>query len=1070
MGNFPCHRRLTDLRARLQKLLDADYAIERELGGGGMSRVFVATEKKLGRKVVIKVLSTELAATLSTGRFEREIQLAASLQQANIVPVLTAGQVEGTPYFTMPFVEGESLRGRLARGPLSEHEALSILRDVARALVYAHERGIVHRDIKPDNVLLSGEAAVVTDFGIAKAINASRTQSGANATSAMTQVGTAIGTPAYMAPEQAAGDPDTDHRADIYAFGCLAFELLSGQPPFFGLAPHKLMAAHMSQTAPLLSARSPGVAPALEALVASCLAKLPEDRPATARDVLRLLESVVSGASRDALPSMLGGRQWSLPAALGVWALAFGATWILAKAAVVGIGLPDWTVTVALVAAALGLPAVIATWYVQTSARKAMLYTPPRTAGGTAVHSTMTTMAIKAAPHMSWKRTWRGSALAGGAVVAALAVVMLLRQFGIGPAASLINAGAIGKDSRVLVAQFVSTTADTTLGTVVAAAMRTSLGQSKAIQLVGAGDIADGLRRMKLADNATLDDKTAQMLAMRGSIPLIVTGTVSSAATSFVISANLVRADSGTALFTVQEVAPGAADILNAVDKVAKGMRSRIGESLRSIARAPSLERATTSSLVALREYSRALEAGDLRGDWQQGIAGIRATLKEDSTFAMAWRKLAVYLNNAGAPLSEVATANAAAFRFRERLAEDEKAEVEAYYTRLISTRKGAELYAAHPYLSQNNRVMALNALGEHAQAESVVIADIAKQESLGKKPIGQLYNNLIWSQLSLGKFDAARKSLEIVRAQFPNSGGRYQIERLVNGATGGIDSLGATALMNTKVSVSITRAEASRIVANLAIARGQLRRSAELGRTASLVEDSAKFNSNPVENAAQQVVSSSGFRGAEAAGVRQLDSVVAANAGKKLPVLDRPDLTIAAAYAQLGRADKAKAILADFERAATREERLTRWGDLQGARGELALAEGRTADAIVAFRTATYSDTGNVEPANWGRTNLRLARAFDKANQPDSALAHYERLRQPYEMTLAARFNPAALPIATRRLGELYEAKGDITNAIKNYEEFVKLWKDADPELQPQVTDIKARIARLRAAEAKKR
>ena len=1069
MGNFPCHRRLTDLRARLQKLLDADYAIERELGGGGMSRVFVATEKKLGRKVVIKVLSTELAATLSTGRFEREIQLAASLQQANIVPVLTAGQVEGTPYFTMPFVEGESLRGRLARGPLSEHEALSILRDVARALVYAHERGIVHRDIKPDNVLLSGEAAVVTDFGIAKAINASRTQSGANATSAMTQVGTAIGTPAYMAPEQAAGDPDTDHRADIYAFGCLAFELLSGQPPFFGLAPHKLMAAHMSQTAPLLSTRSPGVAPALEALVASCLAKLPEDRPATARDVLRLLEPVVSGASRDAMPAMLGGRQWSLPAALGVWAVAFGATWILAKAAVVGIGLPDWTVTVALVAAALGLPAVIATWYVQTSARKAMLYTPPRTSGGTAVHSTMTTMAIKAAPHMSWKRTWRGSALAGGAVVAALVVVMLLRQFGIGPAASLINAGTISKDSRVLVAQFVSTTADTTLGTVVAAAMRTSLGQSKAIQLVGAGDIADGLRRMKLADNATLDDKTAQMLAMRGSIPLIVTGTVSSAATSFVISANLVRADSGTALFTVQEVAPGAADILNAVDKVAKGMRSRIGESLRSIARAPSLERATTSSLAALREYSRALEAGDLRGDWQQGIVGVRAALKEDSTFAMAWRKLAVYLGNVGAPRSEAAIAAAAAFRFRERLADDEKAEVEAFYYSKISTRKGAELYAAHPFLSQNNRIAALNSLGEDAEAESVAVADIAKQAALGKRPISQLYANLIGSQLGVGKLDAARKSVEVVRREFPNNLSRYRGERWVAGA-GGIDSLAANAAMYAKVSDPNTRADMSRVVANVAIARGQLRRSAELGRTASLVEDSAKYRSNPVENAAQQIVSSSGLRGAEAAGVRQLDSLVAANIGKKLPVLDRPDLAIAESYARLGRADKAKPLIADFERAATREELLRSWGDLQGARGELAFAEGRTADAIVAFRTATYSDTGNVEPAYTGRTDLRLARAFDKLNQSDSALAHYEALRKPYTVTFTAEHNPAALPIAARRLGELYEAKGDITNAIKNYEEFVKLWKDADPELQPQVADIKARIARLRAAEAKKR
>ena len=230
-----------DLRTRLQTLLDADYAIERELGGGGMSRVFVAVEKRLGRRVVIKVLSPDLAATLSTGRFEREIQLAASLQQANIVPVLTTGNVEGMPWYTMPFVEGESLRVRLSRGPLSEREALSVLRDVARALVYAHERGIVHRDIKPDNVLISGEAAVVTDFGIAKAISAARAQAGPQATG-ITQVGTSIGTPAYMAPEQAAGDPDTDHRADLYAFGCMAFELLTGRPPFNETAPHKLLA------------------------------------------------------------------------------------------------------------------------------------------------------------------------------------------------------------------------------------------------------------------------------------------------------------------------------------------------------------------------------------------------------------------------------------------------------------------------------------------------------------------------------------------------------------------------------------------------------------------------------------------------------------------------------------------------------------------------------------------------------------------------------------------------------------------------------------------------------------
>lgn len=200
-----------------------------------MSRVFVAEEMRFGRIVVIKVLTHESTAGLSAERLEREIQLAAQLQQANIVPVLGAGEIAPStggnvvtlPYYTMPFVDGESLRARIETGPLPFAEAVAVLRDVARALSYAHDRGVVHRDVKPENVLLSGGAAVVTDFGIAKAVSASKMRAPRDT---LTVVGTSLGTPAYMAPEQAVGG-DVDHRADIYSWGVVAYELLAGRHP-----------------------------------------------------------------------------------------------------------------------------------------------------------------------------------------------------------------------------------------------------------------------------------------------------------------------------------------------------------------------------------------------------------------------------------------------------------------------------------------------------------------------------------------------------------------------------------------------------------------------------------------------------------------------------------------------------------------------------------------------------------------------------------------------------------------------------------------------------------------------
>ena len=286
-----------DFRARLQSALGAGYRLDRELGGG-MSRVFVAHDVRLGRDVVVKVLPPEFAEGVSAERFEREVRFAARLQHPNIVPVLIAGTTDGLPYYMMPFVRGESLRHWLDNGFPDTRAAVRAIGDVARALVSAHGEGVIHRDIKPENILIADGIAVVTDFGIGKALDVARTHHPDASDGSLTQLGLALGTPAYMAPEQAAGDPHCDHRADLYSWGVVAYECLAGAHPFAGKRTSQAyIAAHMTERPVALSARNPSLAKSLVAIVTQCLAKDPDDRPQSAREIVDALDSALSSDS-----------------------------------------------------------------------------------------------------------------------------------------------------------------------------------------------------------------------------------------------------------------------------------------------------------------------------------------------------------------------------------------------------------------------------------------------------------------------------------------------------------------------------------------------------------------------------------------------------------------------------------------------------------------------------------------------------------------------------------------------------------------------------------------------------
>ena len=274
---------MKDTLEGIQAAFEGAYKIEREVGHGGMATVYLARDLKHDRLVALKVLRPELAAALGGDRFPREIAIIAQLSHPHILPLHDSGQQGGYLYYVMPYVEGGSLRDRLKRdGTLPVREAVRILREVADALAYAHEQGIVHRDIKPDNVMLSGRHALVADFGVAKAVSAASGEK-------LTTMGLALGTPAYMSPEQATGEADVDHRSDIYALGAMGYEMLTGEPPFERPTAQAILSAHVLEAPVDISTKYTNLPPILGEVIMRCLKKDRADRWQTAELMLPML-------------------------------------------------------------------------------------------------------------------------------------------------------------------------------------------------------------------------------------------------------------------------------------------------------------------------------------------------------------------------------------------------------------------------------------------------------------------------------------------------------------------------------------------------------------------------------------------------------------------------------------------------------------------------------------------------------------------------------------------------------------------------------------------------------------
>ncbi len=1005
---------------------------------------------------------------MNVDRFKREILLAAKLQHPHIVPVLAAGETNGLPYYTMPFVEGESLRARLARGgALPITDAIGILRDVAKALAYAHERGIVHRDIKPENVLLSGGSAAVADFGIAKALSASRTAA-PNAT--LTQVGTShrhAGVHGAGAGGGRSGHRPPGRPLRLRVHGVRVARrpaAVRGQDPAAAArGADGRDAAAAARTASRYAGRT-------GRCVMRCLAKDADERPQSAGDVVRVLDSVTSGSGHAAMPPILLGGKHALWRALALYAVAFVVVALVAKSAIIVIGLPDWVFPGAVVVMALGLPAILFTAYVQRAARRVLTMTPTYTPGGSAApQGTMATIAMKASPHMSWRRTTIGGAYALGGFVLLIGAFMLLRAFGIGPFGSLLAAGKLDANQPLLVAEFSAKGgADSALGPVVAEAVRADLAQSNAVSVMPVSMIHDALQRMQKPQDSRIDAALARQIAQRDGVKAVITGDITPLGAGFIVTARIVAAESGDELASFQGTANSPSELIPTVGQLTRDLRGKIGESLKAVQNSPPLEAVTTASLDALRKYAEGERAFNV-SNYPKAVEALKQAVAIDTTFAMAWRKLAVAYSNTGMSPALIDSALTRAYRFRDHLTDKERyATIGTYFDvgpghdRAKAIQAYRQAVALGDYTaSAHNLGNALVTRREFAAAESAYTSRILHDPSVNVTT----YQGLGAALIDQGKLDAADS---LVRAYEKLHGPAVEmagIHATVLYVRGQVDSSRAVAEQWKSVADPVQRGNVLAALASYDERQGQLAGFLRY-QNQQVGEMRARGAYAPVLFDSMQVAYfEAWFRDQPERAVRTLDAALAATPLHTLPVAGRPYGGLAQLYALARRPDRARAVLSqmDAEVADSAVIRTNAPGR-HAALGLIALDEQRPLDAVREFRAADVLPDG---PANdcVKCTAVMLGLAFDRANMPDSALAEFHRyLDTPYAN--AVQMDGDNLALAYKSLGRLYEDKGDRGNAATYYSKFVELWKNADSDLQPQVADVKQRLAHLRDTE----
>jgi tetratricopeptide (TPR) repeat protein len=1018
---------MPDPHEALQEALAEKYELLEVLGEGGMGTVYRARDLRHDRQVAIKTIRTHLPTTGLRDRFQREIQITAHLQHPNILPLHDSGIAGDTPFYVMPYVEGESLRERLTRdGTLTDREVIQIGRDVASALDYAHQHEVVHRDIKPDNILLTSDRAVVADFGISRAL-------GEDAGTGLTQSGALVGTPAYMPPEQYAGE--VTGRSDIYALGAVLYQSLTGRRWLLGTAVNE---ADWSNVDPEMRS---ALAPALE--------PSPEDRWQEAGAFRKALGQAGHGM-RDVVHEIHRRRLWQV---LGSYAVGSWVVLQLAETLASLLGFPSWFGPAIIVVLALGLPVLLLTAWTQ-SVRRAR-------ASGTAESDGFGRLF-----------TWRNAAL-GGAVMALLLMVGVagytaMRTLGIGPPATLIGQGALGQRTEVVLADFMNETRDSLLGPALGRALRIDLGQSPVVSVIDPERIANALERMEQAPETKLDLPKATELAFREGIGAVLAPAIDQVGSGYMLSAELYAAD-GELLLSMRETAEDDGEILAGLDRLSKGLRERIGESLRSIGSSPPIVSAQTSNLEALKKFNAAGAVSlTLNPD---SLKLLEEAIALDSSFVRAWLMYGLTLWNMG-ERARALDAVTRAYDLRDLVNERERYLITGYYEFLVTgendeaVRAFRDLLALDPDDVSQSSVQALKALGnvssrrgDLAQAETAWLQALEKDSLRTGAQSGYDAHrgNLARVQFNLGKYEEARATLLAPAARLDSVGeglppGVHFSLGLMASAAGDYEAAERhfTTLHEAWGDHPRWRARADGGLASLATLRGRFREARERKRGANaLMEEHGPIG----EYLASMIVLGSRrlvVTGDTAGALAEVEAELTRYPFAEVPFIERPYFLLVQFLAEAGEADRARRLLEEWERESRSDD------PHDDLRGQIALAEGDYEVAASHFEQAVSGGCPVcVLP--------KLARAYDRAGHADTTIATYERyIKTPYHARVY--WDQMFLATALERLGQLYDERGDHESAMRNYAKFVDLWREADPEAQPRVRAAQTRLEEILA------